>query len=86
MDELENLICEFHKKKITHPNLSNLWIHYLSRKQEKIHIHSEYLFKNTIEQATKVLLYIQNEDYIDISRENIVILYCLAHQFSYNNT
>jgi hypothetical protein len=87
MDELEYLICEFENLKFTHPNLSNLWLHYLTQKKHrlsKITSTDAYLtmlnnIYNIIEQANNTILCIKNNHYNDLNRENILTLYCLAH-------
>ena len=84
MEEFEYLIGEFKKLKYTHPNLSELWIHYLIQKQSRFYnftsdIYNNFDFYNIMEQAIQTIHCIKNNDYKDLSRENILTLYCFAH-------
>jgi hypothetical protein len=76
MDNLENLICNFHKIKNTHPNLSNLWINYLTLTKHKFQ--SIKTYNETLETAKYTLELISDEQYNDLTRENILILLWLS--------
>lgn len=67
MEKIDELICKFKDKKLTHPELATMWIHYLTLKRDT-YLEIEKRAEHTIECMN---------DVDDISLQTIMTIYSI---------